>query len=59
MVILKHGNTMLHGVCNECGCEFLYRRSDIKSMERRINAYNSETEYTYVKCPECECIIKL
>ena len=59
MVILKHGDTMLHDVCNDCGCEFLYKKSEINRKEKRINSYESEFEYAYVKCPECGKIIKL
>jgi DNA-directed RNA polymerase subunit RPC12/RpoP len=57
--IEKHGNTMKSICCNNCGCKFLYQESDILTEETRINAYDSEIEYRYIKCPECNNIIKL
>ena len=55
MEILKHGNTIRHGKCPKCGCEFLYQRHDIAHSYDRINAYESELEYTYITCPEPDC----
>lgn len=51
--VLKHGNSYNKGICPICRCEFLYQNEDIHNEETRINAYESKTEYRYVKCPEC------
>lgn len=53
MEIIKHGNTIMHGKCPKCECEFLYQKNDIAYSYDRIDAYASELEYTYVTCPEC------
>lgn len=57
MEILKHGNTVINGKCPKCECEFLYQKKDIEYSYDRINAYESELEYTYIICPECGKII--
>ena len=57
--VVKHGSTMRKTTCPNCHCEFLYQQGDVQLMERRINAYTSETEYVYVKCPECKTQIRL
>ena len=59
MIILKHGNTLLHGKCERCGCEFLYSKREVETEYERINAYESEILYRYVKCPECNAQIKI
>ena len=59
ITILKEGNTRKHAICNKCNCEFAYSNEDIQYSYDRINAYESELEYTYVRCPECKNIIKL
>ena len=59
ITILKEGNTRKHAKCNKCNCEFAYSIEDIQYSYDRINAYESELEYTYVRCPECKNIIKL
>lgn len=59
MEIIKHGNTMMHGKCSACGCEFLYNENDIELSETRINAYESRIDYRYVNCPECGKEIKI
>ena len=59
MIISKHGNEMKHGKCLKCNCEFLYSQKDVQYSYDRINAYESESEYTYVHCPECNSIVKL
>ena len=59
MKVLKHGKTMLQAKCKKCYCEFLYQKSDIKKEETRINAYESEIDYYYIKCPECGSIIEV
>lgn len=59
MIITKNGNKMKHGKCLKCYCEFLYSQKDIKYEYDRINAYESELEYTYVRCPECDSIVRL
>lgn len=53
MKILRHGDTMMNGKCPKCRCEFLYQKHDIEYSYDRINAYESELEYTYITCPEC------
>jgi len=57
--ILKEGNTRKHAKCDKCNCEFSYLNEDIEYSYNRINAYDSDLEYTYVCCPECKNIIKL
>ena len=59
IVIKKHGNTMKSICCDNCGCEFQYQEKDILTEETRITAYDSEIEYRYIKCPECNNTIKL
>ena len=59
ITILKEGNTRKYVKCNKCNCEFAYLNEDIQYSYDRINAYESELEYTYVRCPECKNIIKL
>ena len=46
--------------CKNCGEIFLYDDRDVKSEDKRINAYEDETLYLYVKCPHCkkEIILK-
>ena len=39
--------------CKECGEIFLYDDWDIKREDVRVNAYEDETLYLYVKCPHC------
>lgn len=53
MEILEHGNSYRSMKCEECSCKFQYTRKDIKT------ATWSEDYYKYVKCPECEHIIRL
>jgi hypothetical protein len=57
--ILKEGNTRKYAKCNKCNCELSYLKEDIQYSYNRKNAYESELEYTYIKCPECKNIIKL
>lgn len=57
MIIIKHGDTMKHGKCLKCNCEFLYQHKDVKYYYNRIYAYESELEFTYVNCPECDSIV--
>ena len=59
IIITKHGNEMKPEKCSKCNCEFLYSRKDVKYYYNRIDAYESELEYTYVYCPECNSIVKL
>ena len=58
MIVTKHGNTLLRGKCPYCGCEFLYKNTEIKTIYDRTNGYESEVLYKYMKCPECEIAIK-
>ena len=39
--------------CKKCGEILLYDDSDVKSEDERINAYEDETLYLYVRCPHC------
>ena len=63
MIVIKHGKNwrmrMRRKKCPSCNSIFLYSQDDIKESYERINAYESEFEYNYVKCPECGEIIKL
>ncbi len=40
--------------CQKCGEIFLYDDRDIKREDVRVNAYEDETLYLYVKCPHCK-----
>lgn len=59
--VIKHGNSIKyqHCECDICGCEFLYEGHDVKTEYDRVDAYNSERLYDYIKCPECSHTIKL
>ena len=59
LIVTKHGNRMMKATCPQCRCEFLYQQNDVQLRERRVNAYESETEYVYLKCPECNGEIKI
>lgn len=59
MIVTKHGNTLLRGECPNCGCEFLYKKTEIKTIYDRTKGYESEVLFKCVKCPECEKVIKI
>lgn len=64
MMILKHGKfykePIVHTVtCSNCDCVFTYETKDVKQHWKRINSEDSDRIYDYVKCPECEYIIKV
>lgn len=41
--------------CGCCGAILQYNiYSDVKRCDRRINAYETDTIYTYVVCPHCK-----
>lgn len=50
---------MHHKECDSCHCEFLYQTCEIKDEYERIDAYNSQLLYRYIKCPECGHIIRV
>lgn len=40
--------------CKKCGEIIQYDVRDIKREEKRINAYEDETLYLYIRCPHCK-----
>lgn len=55
MKIIKHGNTYkeIEKICPKCGCVFTYEDHEIEEEWERVDAYNSDHKYDYVKCPDC------
>lgn len=55
MKIIKHGNTHkeIETKCPHCECIFSYEDREIEEEWERIDAYNSDHKYDYVKCPDC------
>lgn len=55
MKIIKHGNAHkeIEKICPKCECVFTYEDHEIEEEWERIDAYNSDHKYDYVKCPDC------
>ena len=54
MKVITHGKSSYTKVCEDCGCEFEYSKTDIK--HKTILAAFQDFEYDdlyYIDCPEC------
>lgn len=55
MEIIKHGNTpKLVAVCPNCGCTFSF----LETEAVREWSHGSEDAGLYIKCPECNTIVR-
>lgn len=54
MNVITHGKYSYRKVCEDCGCEFEYNKSEIQ--HKVITIPFGESEYDdlyYINCPEC------
>ena len=53
MKVLRHGNNFYTRICKDCGCKFLFTKTEISHNQTVSDDFAFITEYDTIDCPEC------
>lgn len=53
MKVLRHGNNFYTVICKDCGCKFLFAKTEMSHNQAVSDDFTFITEYDTINCPEC------